>query len=103
MSEKSCKSAQPPPPPEPPKERRRIWDPERELPRHLGYRLVPCKYCNRTFFANRIDMHQDLCRAKLLQPKRPIYDSVKFRTTGTVTENFKPPTGEEAPVSRFIL
>nr|XP_022907327.1 zinc finger C2HC domain-containing protein 1C-like [Onthophagus taurus] len=49
--------------------------------------LAACKFCNRRFAPDRLQIHEDIC-GKTGQKKRRTYDAVKHRIQGTELEPF---------------
>lgn len=47
--------------------------------------LVPCSSCTRSFAADRIAKHKEVCE-KTAAKTRPVYDVAKARVTGTEAE-----------------
>lgn len=46
-----------------------------------------CKYCNRRFAVDRLQLHEDIC-SKTSKKKRKTYDATKHRVQGTELEPF---------------
>ncbi|KRT83329.1 hypothetical protein AMK59_3082, partial [Oryctes borbonicus] len=49
--------------------------------------LATCKFCNRRFAPDRLQIHEDIC-ARTVKKKRKMYDATKHRVQGTELEPF---------------
>lgn len=49
--------------------------------------LESCKYCNRRFAADRLQVHETIC-SKTGKKKRKAYDATKHRVQGTELEQY---------------
>lgn len=49
--------------------------------------LESCKYCNRRFAADRLQVHENIC-SRTGKKKRKTYDATKHRVQGTELEQY---------------
>lgn len=66
--------------------------------------LQECKYCNRRFLPDRIQVHEDIC-SKTGKKKRKTYDATKHRLQGTELEPYvkKLSRGQSVKVSFYFI